>query len=223
MFERYAVYFTPQGGLAEKGAAWLGWDIARGRSSLHPVLAGVDLAEVTRVPRKYGFHATIKPPFHLAQGQTAQALAADLEKLAGDLAAVTLTTLSVSRLGRFVALKPVGDTAALADLAARVVTGLDTYRAPASKSELARRRKRKLSVAQERYLTAWGYPYVMDEFRFHMTLTSPVEDAARIVPLAVSFFRDVLPTPFCLDALTLVGQDADGMFHEIDRFALTGK
>ena len=37
---RFAVYYTPhRGALAEFGAAWLGWDIASGKSVAHPQLA----------------------------------------------------------------------------------------------------------------------------------------------------------------------------------------
>ena len=67
-FDRYAIYFTPQGSLAEAGAAWLGWDLARGRTVAHPDVAGLDVAALTETPRKYGLHATIKPPFVLAEG-----------------------------------------------------------------------------------------------------------------------------------------------------------
>ena len=32
---------------------------------------------------------------------------------------------------------------------------------------------------QERLLEIWGYPYVLEEFRFHLTLTGHVEEEAR--------------------------------------------
>ena len=164
-FQRYAIYYTaPAGPLADFGAAWLGWDIATGQSIKHPHIHGLDedISSLTQTPRKYGFHGTIKPPFRLAEGTTFEELSSATETLCHDLEALTLEGLELSRLGRFLALTVTGDTKPLADLAAKVVQSLDTFRAMPSDPELAKRRKANLSERQDAYLMQWDYPYVME-------------------------------------------------------------
>jgi len=63
----------------------------------------------------------------------------------------------------------------------------------------------------------------MDEFRFHMTLTGMLAKAQTSPVQAVleGALRDVLPTPFAVDGLSLVGEDAQGRFHLIHRHILS--
>lgn len=220
MFERYAVYYTPSGALAQAGAAWLGWDLNSGAPVAHPDITGLDLAELTQTPRKYGLHATIKPPFHLADGTTAARLRNALADFCAEMPAVELAGLEVSRLGRFLALTARGDTRTLSSLASNVVRHFDNFRAAPSAAELDRRRAQRLSPAQERNLSRWGYPHVMDQFRFHITLTGRRKDICDLEPFVAAHFAPALPTPFIIDSLTLAGQDKTGMFHAIERFAL---
>ena len=223
-FDRYAIYYTPQGALAEAGAAWLGWDLARGRAVAHPEVAGLDVAALTETPRKYGLHATVKPPFVLAEGTTADGVLTEFKTLCKRLAPVTLDGLALTPLGRFLALTPEGDTAALNAIAAEVVRGLDTFRAPPTEADLARRRQANLTPEQEANLSQWGYPYVMEAFRFHITLTGklPKGDLPQVTAALAPYITPHLPQPFVLDSLTLVGQAEDGMFHEVHRAALSG-
>lgn len=224
MFTRYAVYFTPSGHLAEFGATWLGWNLATGTTCPHPKGTGLDIAKLTRTPRKYGMHGTIKPPFRLKDGTDVDGLQSALADLARTLPPVVLDSLNLSRIGRFLALVPAGDTSQLADLAARVVSELDMFRAPPTDAELAKRRKARLSPAQEQHLLDWGYPYVMDQFRFHITLTGGLDDTTAQNALAAlaPMVAQVLPVPFVIDSLTVVGEDSGGFFHEIHRYTLTG-
>lgn len=224
-FNRYAVYYTPpQGPLAEFGASWLGWDSATGKAVAHPEVSGLgfDVSELTASPRNYGFHGTLKPPFRLAPGTDATALESACANLAATLVPVTLDGLELSRLGRFLALTVKGNQAPLAQMAGAVVAGLDSFRAPASAAELARRRRANLSDRQEALLIKWGYPYVMEAFRFHITLTGRVAQA-QVAPLMDRLkpqFEPLLPRPFRIEDLTLVGEDEDGRFHEVRRFRL---
>ncbi|MEO1421869.1 MAG: DUF1045 domain-containing protein [Pseudomonadota bacterium] len=224
MFDRYAVYFTPGGDLARVGAAWLGWDLSTGATVPHPDVPGIDVEAATRTPRKYGLHATIKPPFRLAEGRTAEGLAKDLEAFCSAQPPVTLEGLALSRLGRFLALLPEGDQTHLSALAAAVVREFDAYRAPAGSEELARRRKAGLSTAQEANLLAWGYPHVMDQFRFHITLSGALDPArlTAVENVLTPMLSGVLPRPFRVGSLTLAGEQSDGRFVEIHRYALTG-
>lgn len=223
-YQRYAIYVTPQpGDFADLGAAWLGWDVARGDSATQPDLE-FDLAKLTKRPRKYGLHGTIKPPFHLTQGAHAAELLAQAKMLCATCPPVTIEALTVTRFGAMLAFRPNGDITALSDLAAKVVTGLDPFRAPPSSEELTKRRAGGLSPAQEAALTAWGYPYVMDEFRFHITLTGPIRsDIAPVQKAAERWFAPVLNRPFEIADLTLCGQSADGNFREIARLPLLGR
>ncbi|QFT58834.1 hypothetical protein FIU94_08355 [Sulfitobacter sp. THAF37] len=222
MFKRYAVYFTPQGALADRGAAWLGWDIASGQPVAHPEVPGLDLADLTETPRKYGFHATIKPPFALAAGTDVAGLSQALARFSGQVAPVVLDGLQVSALGRFLALTPLGDQEALNDMAGEAVMQLDGFRAPAGAEELARRRARPLTPEQDRNLRDWGYPHVLDLFRFHMTLTGRLDQPDALRPRVAAHFADSLPRPFVLDGLSLVGERRDGMFETLQHYALTG-
>lgn len=223
-FTRFAVYhLPPPGPLAAFGAAWLGWDVARGIAAAPPEDMPDDAGTLTAAPRKYGFHATLKAPFRLDGGAAPADLRAAMRALASDLPPVRLDGLSVRRLGAFIALTPDGPVDALNALAGRIVTDLDRFRAPAGAAELARRRASGLTPAQDDLLLRWGYPYVLDEFRFHMTLTGPVaiggdevlrDLKARLAP--------ILPRPYAVDEIALCGEGPDGRFRLIERYALTG-
>lgn len=219
---RFAVYYiAPEGELARFGAQWLGWDVIAGAAADPLPIAGRD--DVTMTPRKYGFHGTLKPPFRLTEGTDLDGLQAAVAGLAARLPAARCDGLGLTRLGRFLALTPLGETEALSQLAASCVTELDTFRAPASPEELAKRRGAGLSPAQEANLVAWGYPYVRDQFRFHLTLTGRLSKAD--LPHWEGVLQAALPplpAPFVIDSLGLVGERPDGRFELIHRYALTG-
>ncbi|WP_415922002.1 DUF1045 domain-containing protein [Tateyamaria sp. SN6-1] len=226
MYKRYAIYCVPapDSDLARFGAAWLGWDSAVGAAVPQPEIAGLDVAALTNRPRKYGFHGTIKPPFRLADGQSLTGLQDALAQLCATAAPVTLDGLRLARIGRFLALVPEGNAAALQDLAARAVADLDAFRAPATPQELAKRRAARLTLAQDALLEKWGYPYVMDAFRFHLTLTGPLDHRAEhpASKALESHLAKLSLRPYRIDALTLLGEDDTGYFHQIVRQPLTG-
>ena len=226
-FRRYAIFYTPPPGpFADFGAAWLGWDIGTGRAAPPRALPALPrpLEEITESPSRYGFHGTLKPPFRLAPGQTEAALLRSFAALCAATRAARLDGLELARLGRFLALVPIGDSAAVAALAARALRAFEPFRAPLNAAELARRRARGLSARQEELLCDWGYPFVLDQFRFHMTLTSrlPRAEAKAVEAALLPQLGPILPAPLCLDALTLVGERPDGRFQQIARRALTG-
>ena len=218
--KRYALYFAPAArGLHRAAASWLGWDAEAGCAVAQPEVEGI--AAATATPRKYGFHATLKAPFRLAEGARAEDLAAAVAALVAQLRPVPLDGLALTRIGPFLALTPQGDDGPLNALAAQVVEGLDPFRAPLTEAEMARRNPDRLTPRQRALLDAWGYPYVLDEFRFHMTLTGALDPATLDAVTAQLAPRlTVVPRPFTLDAISLMGEDAAGRVHLIRRLAL---
>lgn len=224
---RHAVYWVPApGALATWGAGWLGWDALAGRPAQQADLPGLPrpLREITAEPRRYGLHATLKPPFRLAPGLEEAGLAQSLAALAATLAPARAGALRLARLGRFLALVPDENEAALGAVADAAVARLDGFRAPAGEAELARRRAAGLSAEQEANLLRWGYPYVMRAFRFHVTLTGPLGagEAERVEAALVPQLAVLPLEPFVLDALTHVVEGEDGMFRVVHRHALGG-
>ncbi|MEX0316482.1 MAG: DUF1045 domain-containing protein [Ruegeria sp.] len=224
-FTRYAIYYAPPADAdwARFGAAWLGWDMDTGTEIAHPQVDRLDVPAITATPRKYGLHGTLKPPFRLAEGQSLPPLQDACAALAATCAPVTLAGLKIARLGRFLALRPLGDTSGLNALAAASVRELDGFRAPASDTELARRRASGLTPAQEQNLSQWGYPYVMDDFRFHITLTGRLDKPtlAQVQTALETRLAPMLPQPFTIADLALMGEAEDGRFHLIHRYALS--
>ena len=224
-FRRFALFAVPEGDLYRAGASWLGWDSVDGKSLPHPQIAGLDFPvdRITARARKYGFHGTLKPPFRLRHGATQSDLEAATSRLSASLAPVTLPRLDLRRMGGFLALVPSSDCPPLSALAAAVVTGLDRYREAPGEAELARRRKAGLSERQEAMLAQWGYPYVLEEFRFHLTLTGWLgADTDRVAQSLQAHVAPALRRPFAIDSLCLMGEDEAGHFHVHRRFALTG-
>jgi putative phosphonate metabolism protein len=226
-FRRYAIYYAPRAGaVADATAGWLGWDPVQGEAVAHPAVSGLPaaVADLTAEPRKYGFHGTIKAPFRLADGVDLAMLEVGVADLARHLRPVVMDGLSLRRLGRFLALVPEGDEADLLHLGAEVVSRLEPLRAALSPAELAKRDPARLSQRQRDLLGLWGYPYVMEEFRFHLTLTGPLEDAVAVAVASVldGWLAPVLPRPFVIEDLCLFGEDGEGRFHLVSRHALAG-
>lgn len=180
---RYALYFAPapSSELAGLGREWLGRDAETGTELPPPacINGAVDWwRAITEAPRRYGFHGTLKPPFALAPGRTPNELRAALVELAQATSGFVLPKLELTEIGDFLALVPSESCGALTALADDCVIELDAFRAPPTDAELARRRMDRLTERQLMLLQRWGYPYVLDEFRFHLTLTGGIADQA---------------------------------------------
>ncbi|MFN4203612.1 MAG: DUF1045 domain-containing protein [Tabrizicola sp.] len=222
--KRFAVYYAPRPGtFAARANEWLGWDPAAGQALPQPQVPGIaDPAAITADPCRYGFHGTIRAPFRLAEGVSSDTAAATVATLAARLAPVACEGLILENLHGFLALTPEGCEAALLELGVAVVEATNDLRAPLSEAEIARRRPEALSPRQRELLHRWGYPYVMEEFRFHLTLTDRLADPAPAMAALEAHFADALPRPFVIEDLCLYGEDAAGRFHLLHRYALTG-
>ena len=213
---RYAIYFapTPDEPLARFAHGWLGRDPESGETYRQPAIPDISakrLDEITADPRHYGFHGTLKAPFPLVSGKTEDDLVAAVSVFAAGWRAFRVDGLTLKAIGRFLALVPSEASPALEDLAADCVRTFDRFRALASADELTRRRAAGLSPRQDEYLMRWGYPYVLEEFRFHLTLTGSLDEPEHSV---VKRKLEELTASFC--ALPLVIRDL-AIFTQDDR------
>ena len=227
-FRRHAIYWAPPAGsdFARFGAAWLGWDAEAGRPVPHPDVPGlpVPVADITATPRRYGFHATLKAPFRLDAAAEAADLDAIAAGLAGELARFEAPPLELARIGRFVALVPSGPCEALQALADRCVEDFHDCAAEPDDAELARRRMAGLTARQDQLLYRWGYPYVFDQFRFHITLTGPLPDehAGPVLEALDGLTAPFRAAPLPVVEFCLFGEDAASRFHLVNRYPLVG-
>ncbi|MGE0714066.1 MAG: DUF1045 domain-containing protein [Alphaproteobacteria bacterium] len=230
MTVRYAIYWAPPptSPLARFAAAWLGRDPEGGSPDARPAIDGLtesELSELTSEPARYGFHGTLKPPFRLADGRTKAELCAAVASFAAARAPFSAPPLALKAIGSFIALVPNAPSPDLDRLAADCVADLDGFRAPAGQEEIARRRRAKLTDRQDALLLRWGYPYVMEEFRFHLTLTGRLPPELReSVPAALTpLVAPFTDAPLRVEDLTLFVQpDADAPFVVARRFPLLG-
>lgn len=225
---RYAIYFAPgpTSALARFGKHWLGRDPVSGAEEAQPTIAGVSvarLAEITADSRHYGFHATLKPPFALAEGCDGRALHQAIANFAATRPPLQAPPLRLAAIGGFLALLPSSACPALIDLAADCVREFDAFRAPADEAELAKRRQPGLTPRQDELLQQWGYPYVMEEFRFHMTLTTRLDAGERITLINAlqPMLAGICRRPLRVDAIALFEQPTrTAPFRLVRRYAL---
>jgi hypothetical protein len=183
------------------------------------------MESLLQAPNHYGFHATIKPPFRLKTGHTLNDVEKELAAFAKELLPFFLPPLGIARIDNFFCLRPVSDSESVHSLAAEVVRRFDHFRQPAEEKELARRRTAELNDRQEHLLLKWGYPYVLDEFRFHLTLTGNIENERQVEPLRcelLSRFNPVIEEPVRFDGLSLFVQHGNRAFAEYKRFLFGG-
>ena len=225
MSVRYALYFAPAARhpLWRAGCRWLGRDPESGARGVGGPHRGD--------PRRYGFHATLKPPFALREGMSRSQLLAALSRFADERAPFAMPALAVATLGGFVALRPVDADATapgrpLRQLADDCVRLFDEFRQPASPEETARRLGADLDPQQRANVARWGYPHVFEHWRFHMTLGDALPrdaegDRARdeLLHAARRDFAAALAAPLRCDGVALFVEDAPGAdFRLLRRF-----
>ena len=223
MFKRYSLYYLPKGQLAEFGANWLGWDIQNGcvvdkKSQILPS----KLLYLVETPRKYGFHATLKAPFSLKQNYTIE----DLKNRTRSIAEAYPRFIfqgEISSLNEFLAIRcQLQDPIVLQNIAADCVRGLEKTRAPLTQAQKEKRLKAQLTPAQLVYLEGFGYPYIFDEFRFHLTLTNKITEKEKnaLDPILKTHLLPILEKPIEFNTICLTGEREDGQFELIETFPL---
>jgi len=227
---RYGVYYTPSSTstLGQFGSSWLGRDCNANVDVRRLKLNGVNEAwqmEMTKVPRHYGFHGTLKAPFHTPSGVAFEVLNDAIGAFSEHHAAFEMPPLELSILDGFIALRPQKECKAINAFAANCVRAFDPFRLAPTPKEMAKRLKMKLSERQKQHLKTWGYPYVMGDFQFHMTLTDRLDpyDLDIVFTALNHHLEDVLDQqPWTFDSLTLVQQKTPkSMFEVVKRFSLS--
>ena len=228
---RYAIYYAPrpEDGLAKVANQWLGRNAETGerlpQRTVFPFTAEW-LADMTGDPRLYGFHGTLKAPMVLRSGASESDLMAAMGSFAASRRPFIVPSVELASLSGFMALVPGRRCEALQDLADSCVIEFDEFRHPAEEAELARRRAAGLSPRQEALLQRWGYPYVLEEWRFHLTLTRRLGDEAErssVAELLRRRFAGYLDRPLPVQDVCLFRQPGAGRpFTVLARFALGG-
>jgi hypothetical protein len=226
---RYAIYLAPPADtpLWAFGSKVLGHDAATGEDLHGFAPGGIDAAvwrRMTLRPRRYGFHATLKAPFHLAAGKKLADLQTELSAFAAARDAFALGPLQVTAIADeaghgFAALTQTLPSAPLAELEMATVGAFDHYRAPLTPTDRAARQPERLTPRQRDALDRFGYPFVGPDYRFHMTLSGEVADVHDIADLLADAVANEIGTA-CLmvDALVLFEQPGSGAnFRMIQR------
>lgn len=216
---RAAVYFTPpeEAELTRLAAEWLGRDAFTGMGTRAPDPL---LDPLVAEPARYGFHATLRAPFRLRDGSDLSDVRATLTAVAERSVPARIDRLKLARLGSFFALVPSAPESSISKIERAVVETFEPFRAPLNEAEIARRRPERLTDRQRENLERWGYPFVREDFRFHMTLTGPVdvEQADRIEGILAERFAPVLGQPLAIDGLALFTEDRAGTPFRVDTY-----
>ncbi len=223
---RFALYFSPEddSALAAFGRNWLGrtldcTELAPLSADHFPVGFQGDLIKDAR---KYGFHATLKAPFRLKEGVSQDIISARAKAFASQQPSFVEPPFVLASLHGFLALRPAAASEAIRALADNCVRFFDEFRAPLNESERLKRLSEPLSEQQKKHLEQWGYPYVFENFRFHMTLTRKLNDLE--LPVVRSFIEkqaaQIRAEPTRFSSLCLFTQsEPQAPFVLKDRFA----
>ncbi len=218
---RYALYFAPRPESLwwRAGCQWLGRDPVGGMDCAQPTVPDMLhllLAKLTSDARRYGFHATIKAPFRLQSGFTEAHLLAMTQAFCTLQRPIAVGSLEVKMLGTSLALRSSAAAEDIDTLVMRCVSYFDLLRAAPKEDEQKKYRDKGLNDRQEQLLQRWGYPYVEEEFRFHLTLTDSLVDTPNDIVNAMQtaaqthFAKALASEPLCIDALTIFREDEPG-------------
>ncbi len=227
-YPRYAIYYAsaPGSDLDRFGAQLLGYDAYTGEDLPFPdsiMQKAPDWRDLTKDPRKYGFHATLKAPMSLAPGKTEPELLAACESFADRPRPIPVITPVVGSISGFIAVVPAAPSPELQRLAEDCTGEFDSFRAPFTPEDRARRNPTDLTPRQREYLDRWGYPYVMEEFRFHMTLTGRLAAERRepILTMLRNSFSAIGLKTLAIDRIAVFRQESsDSRFRIVKDWKL---
>jgi len=213
---RFAIYYAPAraSGWWDAGSIWLARD-AESDTSLDPHDAPAlsqPLAQLTTAPRRYGWHGTLVAPFHLAEHVTVADLLDVSESWAQTQMPFALP-VEAATLGDFVALRPATPSGEeqMRALAADALRTFTPLRVAPSRADIAKRMEAPLTERQRELLVEWGYPYVLDEFRFHMTVSNSLDNAADRAAIVEWWHREAQRLgPLTIDGAAIFVEPAPG-------------
>lgn len=214
---RYAVYHTPEptAPLSIAASAWFGRDAFGRPATVQELPSGWSKerhAELVREPRRYGFHATVKAPFALADNATEQELLDAFSALTMSHEDIVIPSLVLCQVDGFFALVPEELNDMLNEFAGQIVRAFDRFRAPLTHSDIERRNPERLNGRQRAHLERWGYPFVFEEFFFHMTLTGRVNDgeASEVRDILEKHFSAFLGKPHTVSTIAIFVEPEPG-------------
>jgi len=229
---RYALYFAPPQANPwwQLLSRWLGYDAATGQDVQQlcaPPLNHGDFRAITEHARHYGAHATLKAPFRLMPNTTELDLVQAVDAYASQQSPFPIPALKLAHLSNFIALIPSRDDARINRIADTCTTQFDHFRAPLSDAEMTRRLREPLDAISLRLLASWGYPHVLERYRFHISLTGslntyPQKTTADVLHAAREVFEPISGVTLHFDAISVFRQrSSNERFALIHRAALT--
>ena len=224
-YKRYAIYYAPIENceLDVFGKCWLGWDPYKGveiTKSYPPKLPNLQkFSRFVLAPKQYGFHGTIKAPFRLKDGYTYNDLENKVGEISKQIHSFHLDKLIIKKLGYFIALIPTNNLK-VNEVSNKFVEGLDYLRDELSENEIKKRNPIKLTSRQKKMLFKWGYPYVFNEFKFHLTLTSKlnIEEIDDVFKSLQNILTQFNLIKINFNSVCIFGQKSDEKFYFIKRF-----
>jgi len=224
-YERYAIYYAPleNSELDIFGKCWLGWDPYKGsqtnKSDFSKLPDFEKFSKFVVAPKQYGFHGTIKAPFRLKDGFTYNDLENQVGEISKQIHSFYLDQLIIKKLGNFIGLIPTNNLKVNA-VSNKFVKELDYLRDELSESEIKKRKPHKLTSNQKQLLFKWGYPYVFNEFKFHLTLTSKLNNVEidDVFKSLQNILKQVNLNKISFNNICIFGQKSDEKFYFIKKF-----
>ena len=234
-YSRYAIYYAPpkESSLEEFGRYWFGWDPLNAKliNNKHRInylnrfgiknLINID--KNVLIPKKYGFHGTLIPPFKLNKNYSTNTLFKKTEEIAKKFKKFKFYKFKLKKINNFYAFVQNKKNNNINKLSNRLVRELFKFRSPLTKKEIDRRNPSKLSKLQLNILYKWGYPYLMSEFNFHMTLASEVTGNKLYLELKkIERNKEIILNEINnFDKIYIFGENQKGMFENLENFSLS--
>ena len=233
-YKRVAIYFLPKknSSLENFGKNLLGRDINKKkkisltRRQKYFISRGFtffdELKDYCEQPAKYGFHATLKAPFRLKRNVKTKNFYDVISHIAAQHSRFKIKGLKIVYSKKFTFITSRKPNKLLRNLENDLVKHLDTFRAELNKTEIKKRIPDSLTFKQNKYLKEWGYPFVFDQFKFHMTLMNQNNNKLsnkqklELEKLIYKISNNVIE----FNEISLLGENKNGHFEEIKRFKL---
>ena len=234
-YSRFAIYYAPTkgSGLEEFGKQWFGWDpldakfINKKQRINYLNRFGIkNLKNIDKnvlIAKKYGFHGTLIPPFKLNKNYSTNTLFKKTEDIAKKFKKFKFYKFKLKIINNFYAFIQNKKNSDINKLSNRLVKELFKFRSPLTKKEIDKRNPSKLSKLQLNILYKWGYPYLMTEFNFHMTLASEVTGNKLYSELKkIEKKKEIILNEINnFDKIYIYGENQKGMFENLENFSLS--